>query len=314
VTIGNASAGGLAEEQVDVEIEALHEGLSPRATAHDLHHAAALAEVFSELPPIVVHASTMRIIDGIHRVLAARLLSKKRIRARLFHGSDLEASVEAIQANIVHGKPLTINEREAAVQTLLGLQPDWSDRRIAEVCGLSPMTVGRVRDRIPAGNGAVAQPARRVGRDGKRRPVDPIRARHLVAKALKDNPDTSAREVAEATGASPATVRDVRSRLQRGEDVLSPRQARAFQRHRRGDVAFPWRQDEGPCIAPHVEPDFTQWFESRVLKSDDDWLAWADRIPIGYVYGVADAARRCGDVWHQFARALEARARQSPKR
>lgn len=209
----------------DVRIERLRFGLSPRTELCDQRHVAALAEVIDQVPPIVVHRPTMRVIDGVHRVHAARSLGRETIRALLFDGDEVAANIEAVRSNVTHGKPLTLAEREAAAVHIVQLVPDWSDRRIAGVSGLSPKTVARLRARATVDS---AQSRARVGRDGRLRPVDPTEVRRRVAEAVRSDPEASTRAIAARTGASQATVRDVRQRLSRGlsELIARPRRGR----------------------------------------------------------------------------------------
>ncbi len=78
-------------DEVVLEISALSFGESPRLVPDDLDHAHMLAEVNQQLPPIVVHAETLSVIDGRHRVRAAQLRGERTIRAQLFHGDPSEA-------------------------------------------------------------------------------------------------------------------------------------------------------------------------------------------------------------------------------
>ena len=86
---------------------------SPRDIRVDEDHVLALAEVLDRLPPVVVDKRTMKVIDGVHRVEASRRLGRTEIRALFFSGSETEALVVAVQANIRHGKPLSRSERQA---------------------------------------------------------------------------------------------------------------------------------------------------------------------------------------------------------
>ena len=151
------------EAPVELPISQLRTGMSPRLRTEDVEHARALAEVYEQLPPILVHAETSTVVDGAHRLLAARLLRRDRVRAVFFHGTAADAVVEAVRHNVTHGKPLSLHEREAAAAQIVRDHPDWSDRRIATCCGLSPTTVGKLRARV----GAAAD--ERVGADGRRR-------------------------------------------------------------------------------------------------------------------------------------------------
>lgn len=283
----------------DVPVEGLKFGLSPRKEKYDQRHVAALVEVLDDVPPILVDASTMRVIDGVHRVMAARSLGRTTIRAAMFEGDETSAQIEAVRRNVAHGKPLSLAEREAAAARFLELVPHWSDRRIATVSGLSPKTVARLRGRATADS---AQPRVRVGRDGRARPVDVSAVRQRVVEAVASDPEASNREIARRTGASQATVRDVRDRVARGESGLPAGEAR---RSRAGQPAA--EGDRGPAAV--VPQEFTSWFAARAIE-EADWRRFIDSIPISRVYEVADACRRRSESWRAFATALEDRARK----
>jgi ParB-like chromosome segregation protein Spo0J len=281
----------------DLPVDQLRFGLSPRKGATDPQHVAALAEVLGDVPPILVQASTMRVIDGVHRVLAARSIGQTTIRAVIFEGDETAAHIEAVHRNVRHGMPLTLGEREAAASKFLELVPEWSDRRIATVSGISPKTVARLRDRATVDS---AQLRARVGRDGRIRAVDSSEVRRQVVEALRADPEASNRAIARRTRASQATVRDVRQRLARGESGLLA-------------VVRPERQRQAAAGEPErkhqAAPDeFADWFVARDL-GDSDWQPYVDAIPISRVYEVADACRRRSESWRAFASALEDRAR-----
>jgi hypothetical protein len=293
-----------------IPLEQLRFGLSPRVHTQDEGHVGVLVEVFDRLPPIIVHAPTMRVIDGVHRVLAAKRLGHTTIAGQFFRGTDFEASIRAVQSNISHGKPLSAPEREAAVLRILQVHPDWADRRIASVCGISAKLVARLRSRA---NVAGERLRARVGQDGKSRPIDPLGLRHRIADELARNPAASTREVASRTSASQGTVRDVRRRIERGDDVVPARLGKVSEPSRGGTEAPPSAaktiEQDSSLIASPAGQRFSEWFGARCL-TDDDWQPFVDEIPISRVYEVADAARRCGAVWTSFASALESRAKR----
>lgn len=297
-----------ASEQIEeISLDRLSFGYSPRIQAEDREHATMLAAAFDELPPILVHAPSMQVIDGVHRVLAARLLGKRHVRVLLFHGTEVEAYIKAVQSNVVHGKPLTRAEREKAALRVLSVHGDWSDRRIASVCGIAPGTVGGLRARAHVDQG----PANgRVGRDGKVRPIDPRATRLRVAEALQADPKASIREIALRTGASKRTVSDVRARALRGEDVVPAglRSVDPQPEPEDGQQSSPVLAEVPAYLSDEDARGFVEWFEARCVGDYGEMVAFVDVIPISRVYEVADAARRCGDLWRRFASELEARA------
>lgn len=274
-------------------------------------HVDRLAALEGAWPPILLARGDGSVIDGAHRVAAAGRLGMARIEAVWFDGSAADAYVEFVRRNVAHGLTLTVHERKAAAARVLHDHPLWSDRRIAEVCALSPKTVARVR--TDAGECPNEEDPhsdeRREGRDHRLRPVRPGSARARVLEALQVQPDASLRTIAAAAGVSPETVRLVRMNLVETSapedaverlEAVEPPPAEAA-----GDVEPAWQVDAALASSPQGD-DFLAWFERTELGASD--LSWVDTIPLGRVYVVADEARRRSETWLQFARAVEARA------
>jgi hypothetical protein len=204
-------------------IESLQPADSPRVDGLIRKHAEILAESEDEFPAVLVQRGTMRVIDGMHRIHAVQLKGRTHIAARFVDVDDDAAFLLAVESNITHGLPLSLADRKAAATRIIQARPYWSDRAIAKASGLSWKTVGvlRSREQAPVGIGD-----KRIGRDGKIRPVSGAAGRRLARDVLADNPRASLREIARASGVSEATARDVRDRVRRGEDVLTPGQLR----------------------------------------------------------------------------------------
>ncbi|WP_328565130.1 nuclease [Streptomyces coelicoflavus] len=200
----------------EVPVTALSGGVFLRQGGTDAAHVRLLVDAAesAELPPILVQLDGCRVIDGLHRLEAARLMGDDSIRARFLDCSNSEALVIAMQANGAHGLPLAKADRVAGAQRVLGSHPDWSDRAIAGVTGLSAKTVASLRERS-----AIATPlgGKRVGQDGRRRPVDAGEGRRRAAEYIAAHPNAPLRQVARATDVSLGTVHDVSARLRRGE-------------------------------------------------------------------------------------------------
>ncbi|MDT0571498.1 ParB N-terminal domain-containing protein [Streptomyces sp. DSM 3412] len=196
---------------------------SPRRWGEDDEHVRLLAQSDAPLPPIIVHRPSMRVIDGMHRLLAARRHGAREIRVRFFDGPPEDAFVLAVKANVRHGLPLSAAERTAAATRIIRSHPDWSDRAIASVTSLSAKTVGAQRLRIFGSPGRSA----RVGKDGRVRPLTAAEGRRIAARLIAEEPSASLRSIAKRAGIAPGTVRDVRERLERGEDPVPSRPAAA---------------------------------------------------------------------------------------
>jgi ParB-like chromosome segregation protein Spo0J len=186
----------------------------------DETYARELAETVGDLPPILVHRPTLRVIDGTHRLRAARLRGQDLIEARFFDGDDEDCYLLAVAMNVTHGRQLSTEERSAAAEHILGSHPEWSDRSVAAIAGLSARKVAELRRHLSRDG---VSGSHRVGRDGRCRPVDLARGRQLAGELLRSDPDASLRGIAREVGMSPATVADVRDRIRRGEDPVPGR-------------------------------------------------------------------------------------------
>lgn len=306
----NAGAGPV----VRIAIRALRVAGTPRIAGENLEHVRVLAGAPDELPPIIVHRQTMRVIDGVHRLRAAKLRNQHDISVRFFDGDEADAFVLAVRSNVSHGLPLSLAERKAAAKSIVMSHPHWSDRLIASVTGLSAKTIGEVRR-----NGGVPQPESRIGQDGRVRPINSLEKRRLAMNLMRQNPSLSLRQVAKAAGISPETARAVRARLQRGEDptIRKPSSVRKVEEKRRpqNPVPQPLPLPDRAMIMRYLRTDPTLRFSEtgrtllRLLDvhamSNDRWAVLVRNVPPHARGPVAQAALECARVWRTVAEQLE---------
>lgn len=173
----------------------------------DDDHVALLADVLDETPLVVVQRGSLRLIDGRHRLEAARRRDQAHITVEVVDIDDALLIAERIRRNAAHGLPLTRAERRRAIEALLDRHPEWSDRRIARFAGTAHTTVGRVRRDRPGGAPCQVDTPR-MGADGKTYPApDQLAAAHRqVIELLGQDPALSDRSIARGTGLSPSTV------------------------------------------------------------------------------------------------------------
>lgn len=300
---------------------------SPRLIGEDGEHVKILSQTSARLPPIVVNRSSMRVIDGMHRLQAARLRGDREIEVRFFDGEEEEAFVLSVRSNMAHGLPLTLADRTAAATRIVASYPQWSDRTIALTTGLAAATVAAIRQRMTAGGPQAGLPVSRVGRDGKIHPLCSAEGRRLASALIAENPQASLREIARGAGISPATARDVRERCKRGEDPVPPRERAAELRILAGQQRVPRRADpetskivrEPTVILTRLRRDpslrlneggraLLVWLAAHVV-SEEDWSRLLGRVPPHSIGAVADVARGCAERWTSFAEALDRRAR-----
>lgn len=125
-------------------------------------------------PPVITYfdATDYWLSDGFHRVLAARAAGLPSLLAEINPGTREDARWAAIGANKTHGLRRSNADKRRAVELALAMHPEFSDRAIAEHCGVSERTVWTVRHEhtTPANCGSDTA---RVGVDGVRRPIPP---------------------------------------------------------------------------------------------------------------------------------------------
>jgi ParB-like chromosome segregation protein Spo0J len=320
----------VTDSVVTVAINSLSVDGSPRMSGENSEHARMLAQMQEQLPPIIVHRTTMRVIDGMHRLRAAKLQGQDHISVKFFSGDEEDAFVLAVKSNIAHGLPLSLAEREAAAKRIVTSHPQWSDRMIASVSGLAAKTVAEIRKRhLGASDGVVS----RIGRDGRVRPSNSSAGRMLASKLITGNPDLSLRQVARVAGISPETARDVRNRLRRGEDPL-PEQGRNKQTEkggrpegRRAELADNGGRtralgEDRALIIERLRGDpalrFTETGRALIrllhinLMTRRAWEKIGDNVPPHCSSIVAHLARDCAQTWAEFADRVEQKATSGP--
>jgi winged helix-turn-helix DNA-binding protein len=216
-----------------------------------------------------------------------------------------------------------------------------SDRAIGHVAGLAAKTVAGIRKRS---TDHPAQSNTRVGRDGRVRPLDSSEARRRAAELLTSQPGSSLRDVARAVGISPATVLDVRKRLERGESPVPGRPAAGGGNRSgtgapgNGDTAatggIPAPGPQAPSIAHggrSVAPANPTAAVAKLLRdpslrnnergkgmlrllqvnavSEAELPDTVGAVPPHCVGIVVQLARHYARMWHEFAKELDGRAR-----
>ncbi|MFC9913933.1 ParB N-terminal domain-containing protein [Streptomyces sp. NPDC127197] len=284
----------------------------------DQGHVDVLKEVEARLPPIVVHRSTWRVVDGMHRLDAARRRGDTTIDAYLLDVPERELFAISVRLNTAHGRPLSYAERVAAAGRLLRENPEMSDRHAALVAGLSARTVARIR----RSTGDDPHLNTRIGMDGKVHPRGVAQGREEAGRLLTERPDASLREVARAAGISLGTAHDVKMRLLRGEGPV-PSGSRSVAAEQQSKQSAP-RASREASAQPTAEllkrlrrdPALRSTDSGRVVlrllaMHDLDTSAWTSivmNLPTHCTDAVAMLARQSALRWTQFAERLEQEA------
>jgi len=291
-----------------VPVDRLVAGPALRSGGSCAEHVCELAAAGVPLPPIVVQRGTYQVVDGMHRLRAARLRGEERLPVCFFDGTEQEAFVLAVRANTTHGLPLTLGDRTLATERIIASQPTWSDRAIAMAVGLGARTVGNIRRRMQD-IAAVETVSARTGRDGRVRPLDSSVGRLRASALIKQRPDASLRQIAREAGVSPSTVRDVRQRLERGEDPLPQARPRREKPVDREAVSLMLQGLQSDPSLRFTESGRTvlRWIHSRAIRAEE-WAEVEQKVPAHCAYILANVARSCADEWLQIAEELEQRS------
>ena len=299
----------LASEFVveQVPVASLVRGDSPRLKGLSKSHAALMVDA-ADIPPIIVHQPTMRVIDGMHRLTAATLGHQDTIAVRFFDGTAEEAFVLGVAANITHGLLLTPKDRKAAAARILGMYPTWADRAIAATTGLSHHTVAAIRRKCLTGQ--IAQSDSRLGRDGKTRPLTADEGRRVAAELILADQSKSLREIAKDAHVSRSTVQDVRARLKQGVDPLvATTHAAGPNVHLARGEAVLKRLGNNPAVRSPEKGKFMLRLFAHSLQIANQAQAASRNAPEHCLDTVAEFASALGDAWSRLAQDLRARAK-----
>jgi predicted RNA-binding Zn-ribbon protein involved in translation (DUF1610 family) len=136
-----------------------------------------------KFPPIVVFGTKDKCWpgDGWHRILAAEQLGEDVIDADLRKGGRIDALKYALSANALHGHRRTNADKRRCVELALKEFADKTNRRIAEMIGVTEITIRRYKKRCD-----IVAPEKVIGRDGKQYP-----AKRIKKSDIQQEPDLS---------------------------------------------------------------------------------------------------------------------------
>ncbi|MEU3042499.1 streptomycin biosynthesis protein [Streptomyces diastaticus] len=296
---------------------------SPRLSPHDAGHVQVMALLGEEVPPIIVHRPTMRVVDGVHRILASRLCGRDSIAARFFDGSDADAFLLSVKANVTHGLPLSLADRETAAIRIMQSHRSWSNRAIAEAAGLSAKKVAAIRE---CSTDEADHLNMRIGRDGRVRPLNAAVGRIRASEVIRERPDASIREIAREAGISVGTAHDVRERLLKGLDPVPANQHSGSRKTHPAPGPAPRRINPSAADAwvemldgyqrMRRDPSlrYTEQGRSLIRRLDmcvfdeSGWRDLVDAVPPHQATDVANLARSLAEQWQRAANELSSRS------
>src|SRR5579875_3782869 len=277
---------------VAVALRALRPGPSLRTRTVDEGHLTTLLELAGHWPPLLVHQASMTVVDGLHRFEAARRLGLELVAVLLIDRPFEEVRLIALHENVTHGLPLSILERRRAALELLAAHPTWSDGRLAELCGLSRRSIGKLR-RTTTDPAKPIESTWREGRDGRQRPptagvlLIPGPASAEAGFALRGSPSSACARVETLLLRHRVCLDRTRARVRRvvrragrrpngaGEPCPGSATQSDLRGHRRGRA--PLLGMEALCRAP---PSTREPFVTSVASAPDCPLPRATALPV----------------------------------
>jgi len=255
----------------------------------------------------------MRVIDGMHRLRAAKLKGDRVIAVKFFDGSEEAAFVKSVAANVTHGMPLSLEDRRAAAIRIIKSMPHLSDRAIAKYTGLADKTVGAIRRRSTTNSDRTRA---RVGMDGRYRPINGDEGRRIAAETIAANPTAPLREVAKIAGVSLGTAHTVRKSLLQGANPIASKA-----RGRDGSIERSSASDGNrvnyQSRLRNLQKDPSLRFSDmgkELLRSlkfqhsvEERLPRVAEAVPPHLIMIISDMALHCAEVWRRFANELRAR-------
>lgn len=112
-------------------------------------------EAGAVFPPVEVvsNGDMVWLVDGQHRVEAAKKVNLEKIEANVMHGDYRDALLVSCGTNAEHGKRRTNEDKRRKVMMLLEDEEwqGWSSRKIAEKCKVGHKFVDKLRNHTGAG-------------------------------------------------------------------------------------------------------------------------------------------------------------------
>lgn len=158
------------------------------------------ADCLDELPPVVVFfdGADNWLADGFHRMHAYRKAGKASVPADIRPGTQRDARLYSFGANRAHGLRVTNADKRKAVGAMLADAEwsQWSDRKIAEACGVSQPFVSGMRK--PPEVITVITPSPKKEADKVVTVTTPKPPKRQLQERPADIPEAGADELAEA--------------------------------------------------------------------------------------------------------------------
>ena len=172
----------------------LKKSFQPRVKGLDKDHVADLKAAYEAKQDIArpvawrMPDGSFRLAEGFHRFEGASQAGIKSLMFTVLSGTESEYRVHAACSNQGHGLKRSNADKRRSVEVLLKELPDHSDRKIAELAGVSHVFVSELRLQVSSDDTSGTKT--RTGKDGKNYPVNQSQV-VTVTTSNSENPTNS---------------------------------------------------------------------------------------------------------------------------
>lgn len=153
-----------------------------------------------EFPPVILFHDNLDywLADGFHRYFANKRINSPGINAKLIEGTTRDAILYGIAANNKHGlRPTNEDKRKGVLTMLKDIEwQDYSNREIANICGVSHTLVNAIRKELetPSGNSSTVKVNSRIAKEPTTDPAVEFNEAEIERETLRAAADTLQKE------------------------------------------------------------------------------------------------------------------------
>lgn len=183
----------------------------------------------TQFPPAIVFRhgdGTFMVVDGRHRIHAAKLANKGSFRCLVRPGSIAHENVCALAANSDNGRKRSPAESEAAVGEVVKEFPGLSDRRIGKLVGLTHPTVRKILIKLGKRDSDTSRSTKKTAKRQPRQKSDPLAELNIRCASSLDTIEkirVAVGQVLDKAAAAPKSAASALRLIARDIEALRPK-------------------------------------------------------------------------------------------
>jgi transcriptional regulator with XRE-family HTH domain len=146
VTLIDAGTGEVVDSTIPLSSVVLDLSIYPRAewSARTVERYSDALAAGETLPPIIVEADTLRLLDGLHRLKARTALGETVVEVERHQiPRGIPAKLYAASLSARHGDRMTGEDLKAVAREVFTIDPDASQAQVGRMLGVSQNTISR---------------------------------------------------------------------------------------------------------------------------------------------------------------------------